>query len=188
VEGSGRGLLSWNSRVWPQKKAWQTQSWSRSPWRQSSYDLHTVDFGDYCLWRLCHHFPCIGNTLNPCIGNTLNMTSVLIELYETVELNEERQIKSYSNSHQIACLRPRKDFTPSPYRVARSQQCSAARFASLRILSCLHLPGFRWFCFNVVRFCGDLEAFSLVTDTTGRVLPLKIWRHACESQQQILKY
>jgi hypothetical protein len=46
--------------------------------------------------------------------------------------------------------RSRKDFTP-PY--------------PLRVLSCLHLPGLRCLCCNVVRFCCDLEACNLVMAT-----------------------
>jgi hypothetical protein len=55
--------------------------------------------------------------------------------------------------------RPRKD------RAALSPQYSVASFATLRVLSCLHSPGLRCSCCNVVQFFCDLEVCNLVTAT-----------------------
>jgi hypothetical protein len=72
----------------------------------------------------------------------------------------------YSSRHQIACFKATKGLHPAArFRAARSQQYSVARFASLRVLSCLHSPGLRCSCCNVVRFCCDLEASNSVTTT-----------------------
>jgi hypothetical protein len=59
----------------------------------------------------------------------------------------------------------RTSHTPLPYRTAVGRQYSVASFTVLRVLSCLHLFGLRCSCCNVVRFCCDLEACSLVTAT-----------------------
>jgi hypothetical protein len=68
----------------------------------------------------------------------------------------------YSSHHQTACFKVTEGLH-SPYRAALSQQYSVARFAKLRVLSCLHSPGLRRSCSNVVRICCDLEACDLVT-------------------------
>jgi hypothetical protein len=52
--------------------------------------------------------------------------------------------------------------SPRSHRAALSQQHSVAGFATMWVLSCLHSPGLRCSCYNVVRFCCDLEARSLV--------------------------
>jgi hypothetical protein len=56
--------------------------------------------------------------------------------------------------------------TPQPYRAALDQRYSVASFATLQVLSCLHLPGLCCLCCNLVRVCCDLKACSLVTATT----------------------
>jgi hypothetical protein len=53
----------------------------------------------------------------------------------------------------------------TPYHAAVSQEHSVASFATLRALSCLHWPGLRCPCYNVVRFRRALEACSTVTAT-----------------------
>jgi hypothetical protein len=73
-------------------------------------------------------------------------------------------VKSCSSRHQIACFKAMEGLHPL-YRAAPSQQCSVASFATLRFLSCLHSPGLRCSCCNVVRFCCDLESGNLVTAT-----------------------
>jgi hypothetical protein len=73
---------------------------------------------------------------------------------------------SFCSYHQIAASRPRKDSTP--YRAALSRQYSVPSFATLLVLSCLHSPGLRCSCCNVVWFFCDLEAWcNLVTATTA---------------------
>jgi hypothetical protein len=62
---------------------------------------------------------------------------------------------------------PRKDFT-LPYRAALRHQYSVANFVTLRVLSCLYLPGLRWWYCNDELFCCDLEAWRLVTDALVR--------------------
>jgi hypothetical protein len=63
---------------------------------------------------------------------------------------------------KLHASRPRKDFTP---RAALRHQYSVTSFATLRVLSCLHSPGFRCSCCKVVRYCCVLEACNLVTST-----------------------
>jgi hypothetical protein len=67
---------------------------------------------------------------------------------------------------KLHASRSRKDFTP-PYRAALSQQYSVDSFATLRVLSCVHWPGLRCSCCNVERLCCDLEAYTLMTASTG---------------------
>jgi hypothetical protein len=52
------------------------------------------------------------------------------------------------------------------FRAAISQQYSVARFATLRVASCLHSPGLRCSSYNVVRFCCDLESCNFVKKYT----------------------
>jgi hypothetical protein len=78
-----------------------------------------------------------------------------------------REIKVAIN--KLHASRPRKDFNPPPpSRAALSQQYSVASFATLQVLSCLHSPGLRCSCCNVVRFCCDLEACNLMTATVDQ--------------------
>jgi hypothetical protein len=81
-----------------------------------------------------------------------------IVLVEKIFLNVK------SSRHQIAYLKAREGFH-LPYCTALSQQYSVT---TLRFLSCLHSPGLRCSCCNVVRFLCDLEACNLVT--AARVL------------------
>jgi hypothetical protein len=67
--------------------------------------------------------------------------------------------------------RPRKDFT-SPYHAALSNQFSVATFATLRVLNCLHSPGLHCSCYNVVRYCCDLEACNLVMEKVVITVPV----------------
>jgi hypothetical protein len=84
-------------------------------------------------------------------------------------LYRERKV-SHSPASIVAATklhasRSRKDFIPPLYLAALSQHYSVASLATLRIMSCAHLPGLCCSCCKVVRFCCDLEACNLVTDT-----------------------
>jgi hypothetical protein len=68
----------------------------------------------------------------------------------------------YSSRHQISCFKATEGLRP-PYRTTLSQQYSVVSFATMLVLGCLHSPGLRCSCCNVVRFCCDLEAYNLVT-------------------------
>jgi hypothetical protein len=67
---------------------------------------------------------------------------------------------SYSNRHQITYFKATERFHP-PNRAALNQQYRVVSFATLRVLSCLHSPGLRCSCYNVVRLLCDLEACNL---------------------------
>jgi hypothetical protein len=81
----------------------------------------------------------------------------------------------YSRRHQIPCFKATEGLHP-PYRAAVSHKYSVSSFATLRVLSCLHSPGFRCSCCDVVRFFCDLEACNLVTATIVRTSRLALTR------------
>jgi hypothetical protein len=70
----------------------------------------------------------------------------------------------YRSRHQIACIKATEELH-TPYRAALSHEYSVASFATLQILSCLHSPGLRCSCCNIVQFCCTLEACNFVTAT-----------------------
>jgi hypothetical protein len=53
---------------------------------------------------------------------------------------------------------------PPPCHAVQCHQYSVASFATLLVLSCLHSPGLRSSCCNVVRFCCGLEACHQIDD------------------------
>jgi hypothetical protein len=61
----------------------------------------------------------------------------------------------FSSRHEIACFKVAEGFhpPPPPYRAAVSQEHCVASFDTLQLLSCLHSPGLRSLCCDVVRFC-----------------------------------
>jgi hypothetical protein len=72
----------------------------------------------------------------------------------------------HSSRHQIACFKATEGVHPSPFPAAALRhKYSVGSFATLRVLSCLHSPGLRCSCWNIVRFCCDLEACNLLTAT-----------------------
>jgi hypothetical protein len=77
---------------------------------------------------------------------------------------------------KLHASRPRKVFTPLP---RGAHQYSVAIFATLRVLRCLHSPGLRCSCCNVVRFCCDLESCNLVRATI-RSAELQRWKYKLE--------
>jgi hypothetical protein len=76
------------------------------------------------------------------------------------------KFRYYSSRHHIGCFKATEGLS-LPYPLALSQQDSVDSFATMRVLRCLHSPGLRCSCCNVVRFCCDLEACNLVTTTAA---------------------
>jgi hypothetical protein len=72
----------------------------------------------------------------------------------------------YSSRHLIACSKATEGLHP-PQRAAISRQYGVASFSKLRVLSCLHSPGFRCSCCNIVPFFCDLETCNLVMANVG---------------------
>jgi hypothetical protein len=74
------------------------------------------------------------------------------------------------------------------YRAALSHQYS---IATLRVLSCLHSPGLRCSCCNVVRFCCDLEAYNLVMAITVTQIQIGLLKlnvvHGCTREMHSIK-
>jgi hypothetical protein len=66
-------------------------------------------------------------------------------------------------SHQIACVTAIWALPPLPSPPPRS--APVASFAMLRVLRRLHSPRICCSCYSVVRFCNNLEACDLVTNT-----------------------
>jgi hypothetical protein len=73
--------------------------------------------------------------------------------------------KTYSSRHQIVCSKATEGLPPPIYLTALSRHYSVASFATLQVLSCIHSPGLRCSCCNVVRFCCDHEARNFMTAT-----------------------
>jgi hypothetical protein len=126
----------------------------------------------YCL--VAHILYCCRLVFCSFPGAGLSSFSVALNSYRRPFLTPSRQqnqsvIRNTSTHSTVAVTklhasRPRKNFTPLTARLL-SQQYSVASFAALRVLSCLHSPGLRCSCCNVVRCCCDLQSFNLVTAT-----------------------
>jgi hypothetical protein len=89
-----------------------------------------------------------------------------MKMYGDVEKTYCSRSDFYSSRHQIACFKATEGLKPPPPRTVLRQQYSVASFATLRVLSCLHSPGLRCSWYNVVRFCCDFEACSMVMAPT----------------------
>jgi hypothetical protein len=95
---------------------------------------------------------------------TQHFVTVLTKaLYWT--LSQATWIQNKQSRLKLQASRPWKNFTAC-YRTARSQEHSAASFATLRVLNCLHSPGVLCSSSNVVGFCCDFEDRNLLTAAT----------------------
>jgi hypothetical protein len=69
-----------------------------------------------------------------------------------------QKFRDHSSHHQTACSRDPQGLQPQPpYRTALSQQYSIARFAVLRVLSCLYSAGLQCSSCNVVWFSSAFK-------------------------------
>jgi hypothetical protein len=106
-----------------------------------------------CILRYCHKI-----CMTEFRVNTKYLSHNSRDL-KPITKQSETAIEAVTKLH---ASRPQKDFTP-PYRAALSHQYSVARFATTRVLSCLHSPELRCLCCKDVRFFCDIEAWNLET-------------------------
>jgi hypothetical protein len=115
-----------------------------SPWHPSSSDsTRPKTFTGLWSWRSLLRVSC---------------TSVA-SLFTFAHMHVPFFCYEISSRHQIACFKATVRSPPPSHRAAVSQQYSVAR---LLVLSCLYSLCLRCSCCNVVWFCCDLEACSLV--------------------------
>jgi hypothetical protein len=105
----------------------------------------------------CYSF---GGTHRLHIQGMANQDGDVVPLYKTTRCH------NLLSRHQTACFKATEGLhLPPPFCAAQTHQHSVATL--LRFERCLHWPGLRCSCCNVVRFCCDPEACNLVTTTTG---------------------
>jgi hypothetical protein len=84
----------------------------------------------------------------------------------TEHIYSKRACAFHCSRHNIACFKATERLhPPTAWPQVTSNTSLLVRFATLLVLSCLHSPGLRCSCCNVVRFCCDLATCRLVTAT-----------------------